>query len=377
MQKFKLFLGILATCFCLSVFPQNALAAEISDTTINENTTIEPKSLVTGEEDITTIESYDLVVPVSTKTLVVPINMNYKGLLNIKLTGKSVPSSTTITLYSDEACTSKVGYSSYLSSSSMEDNLEADVPAKGTYYLKLELSSYAEGDATVTITPYSISSEAKTLNNKAWIGSYPMSYDDQISHKITINKPGYIKVEGASLTEYSPSISVTLLNSKKAILSDSVYLTSTGGYATYFAVNKGTYYINAKASDVYQLRYSFVAVTDKASSSKSKATTIGKGKTIKGLVQATDSTKKTDWYKVKLTKKQKLGLNIYAKSNDSIKFEIIPASKNVILWGSIITLYDYEGGEYSTKESMPVGTYYIKVTKTVKTSSGYYTIKFK
>lgn len=377
MHKFKLFLGILAACFCINVLPQNVTAAEVPASTPKENTAIQPVSLVTGEEDTTTFQSYDLVVPVSTKTLVVPINMDYKGLLSIKLTGKVIPSGLDVALYSDEACTSIIGYARYLSSSSMESDLEAKVPAKGTYYLKLSLSSYAEADASLTITPYSFSSENKTLKNKEWIGSYPMSYDSQISHKITINKPGYIMVEGASLGEYSSSISVTLLNSKKAKLSELEYLSKTQGYATYFAVNKGTYYINAKSSDVYKLRYSFVAVAEKPGSTKAKAVTIGKGKTVKGLVQATDSTTKADWYKVKLTSKRKLAFDIYAKSNESIKFEIIPASKNVILWGSTITLYDFEGGEYSTKETMPVGTYYIKVTKRAKTSSGYYTIKFR
>lgn len=377
MQKVKLLFGILVACFCISVLPQNVFATDISDTTTTDNLEIVPKLLETGEEDLTTFESYDLVVPLSTKTLIVPINMEYQGSLNIKLIGKINPSNLEVALYSDEACTSAIGYSKYLNLNTLENDLVTKIPAKGTYYLKLTLSSNANSNAAITITPYSMSGENKALTNKVWNCSYPMSYDSQISHKITISKPGYIKVEAVSLAEYESSTTVTLLNSKNAKLSDSVYLSNTGDYATYFGVKKGTYYINGKSSDIYKLRYSFVAITDRGSPTKSKATTILKGKTIKGLVQATDSIKKIDWYKVKLTKKQKLGLNIDSKSSDSLRFEIIPASKNVILWGSIITLYDNDGGSYSTKESMPAGTYYIKVTKTAKTSSGYYTIKFK
>lgn len=377
MQKVKLLFGILVACFCIIVLPQNVCATDISDTATTDNLAIVPKSLETGEEDLTTLESYDLVVPLSTKTLVVPINMEYQGCLNINLIGKIIPDDLKVDLYTDEACTSVIGYSSYLNLHKFQDNLVTKIPSKGIYYLKFTLDSNAGGDAAITITPYSMSSENKTLKNKTWICSYPMSYDDQISHKITISKPGYIKVEAVSLAEVASSTTVTLLNSKNTNLSDSVYLSKTGDNTTYFGVKKGTYYINGKSSDIYKLRYSFVAVTDKGSSTKSKATTILKGKAIKGLVQSTDSIKKADWYKVKLTKKQKLRLNIYAKSNDSLRFEIIPASKNVILWGSIITLYDYDGGVYSTKESMPAGTYYIKVTKKAKTSSGYYTIKFK
>jgi hypothetical protein len=104
---------------------------------------------------------------------------------------------------------------------------------------------------------------------------------------------------------------------------------------------------------------------------------IGKGKTAKGLVLSEDSVSIADWYKVKLTSKRKLSFEIHGKSCDSILFEIIPASKNVILFGSTIRIYDAGGGVYTTEDSMPAGTYYIKVTKTSKTSSGYYTIKFK
>lgn len=373
MKKSKLFFSFFAMILCLGLFSLKVSAFEATGT-VSEP--IQPVSIVTGDEDPTTFPSYDLKVPVATKSLVVPINMDYKGQLKINLLGREVSKSIDVNLYSDEACTSKIGYSGYLYSSSLEDDMKLDIPKKATYYLKFELSSYAESDATVSITPYSLSSEDKTLKNNNWVLSHPVTYNSQISNKITVEASGYIAVEGVSISDYG-SVSVTLCNSKKANLSEQIYLSSTKDYTTYFAVKKGTYYIKSQSADDYKLRYKFTAVKDTSNTSKSKAISIGKGKTAKGLVLSEDSTSKADWYKVKLTSKRKLSFEIKAKSCDLICFEIIPASKNVILIGSTVRIYDAGGGVYSTQDSMPAGTYYIKVTKTRKTCSGNYSIKFK
>jgi hypothetical protein len=361
----------MAICLCLGILLINVKATEASNSG-STPTTIQPVSLEIGDEDTSSFPSYDIVIPVSTKSVVVPIEMQYKGQLKINLLGKVVTKSTDITLYSDEACTSKVGYSGYLYSSTLEDDMDIDIPQKGTYYLKFE-SKYEESDSTVAITPYSFSSEDKTLKNKEWIGSHPFTYDSEISHKITVNSPGYIAVEGAAFSDYG-SISVTLCNSSKK-LSAQESLSSYNSYTTFFAVKKGTYYIKAKSSDDYKLRYTFTAVKENSGQSKTKATTIGKGKTVKGLIQSQDSVNKVDWFKIKLTKNQKLNFSASAKSCDSIKFEIVPASSRVILFGSSFRLYDSNGDKYSTKDSLPAGTYYIKVTKTDSNASGYYSIK--
>ncbi len=373
MKKSKLFFSFFAMILCLGLFSLKVSAFEATGT-VSEP--IQPVSIVTGDEDPTTFPSYDLKVPVATKSLVVPINMDYKGQLKINLLGREVSKGMNIYLYSDEACTSQIGNSKYLSSYSLEDDMKLDIPKKATYYLKFELLSYAEADATVSITPYSLNSEDRTLKNNTWVFSHPFSYGSQISNKITVNTSGYIAVEGIDTSDYS-SFGVTLCNSKKAKLSEETYINSSKDYTTYFAVKKGTYYIKTKSSNDYKLRYKFTAVKDTGNPSKSKATSIGKGKTAKGLVLSEDSVSKADWYKVKLTSKRKLSFEIYGKSCDLICFEIIPASKNVILIGSTVRIYDAGGGVYSTQDSMPAGTYYIKVTKTRKTCSGNYSIKFK
>lgn len=373
MKKFKLLFSTLAICLFLALLSVNINVAQATEVGGTQDE-LTPGAIITGDEDPASFPSYDITVPLATKNIVVPIKMDYKGQLTVLLEGKSVPAGIDVTLYSDSACTSKVGYSRYLTSSSMSDTLKVSVPQKGTYYLEFNMSSYSKADGMVTITPYSLSSEQKTLKNKQWAGSHYYSYDTSIDHKITVTKPGYIKVEGASSSGYS--VYVTLCNSKKAAFSDQIYLSSSKDYSTYFAVKKGTYYIKAKSSDDYKLRYSFTEVKDSAASTKAKAVTIAKGKTKSGLILSEDSVNKVDWYKISISKKQKLSFDVSAKSCDSIKFEVVPASSRVILFGSTFYLYDVYAGTYGTKDSMPAGTYYIKVTKTDKTSSGTYSIKF-
>lgn len=386
MRKIKVIFSVLAMSLCLVLQPVNTKAAETTtevtppatteETETEPASVIQPYSLITGEEDITTFPSYDIVVPLSTKSIVVPIQMDYKGRLRINYVGKIVSKGVNINLFSDEACTTKIGFTSYISSTSLNADTKYDIPKKATCYLKFELPTYADADATITITPYSFSSVGKPLKEKVWTSSHPYTGENQTYHKLVISKPGYIKIEGAFLGG-SGSIYATLCNSKKVALSQKEYLYSSNNYTTYYAVKKGTYYINITSYDDYKLRYTFAAVKDTSAQSQKKATVIGKGKTVKGLILSEDSLKKVDWYKVKLTKSQKLVLDVNAKSCDSIRFEIVPASSKVILFGSSFSLYEVNGDTYGTKGALPAGTYYIKVTKTDVKSSGYYSIKLK
>lgn len=386
MRKIKVLISVLAMSLCFVLQPVNTKAAETTTevtppVTTEETETvpasvIQPYSLITGEEDITSFPSYDIVVPLSTKSIVVPIQMDYKGQLRINFVGKIVTKGVEINLYSDEACTTKIGYSTYIYSNSLTNDKNYDIPKKATCYLKFELPNYADADATISFTPYSFSSETKLMKEKVWISSHPYTGENQTYHKIVISKPGYIKVEGAFLGD-SGSMYATLCNSKKVALSQQKYLYSSNNYTTYYAVKKGTYYINITGYNDYKLRYTFSAVKDTSAQSQKKATVIGKGKTVKGLILSEDSLKKVDWYKVKLTKSQKLVLNVDAKSCATLKFEIVPASSKVFLIGSSFSIYEVNGDTYGTKGNLPAGTYYIKVTKTDAKASGYYSIKFK
>ena len=95
----------------------------------------------------------------------------------------------------------------------------------------------------------------------------------------------------STASTYSPSYSVKLMNSKKKSISgdyQSVY--ASKNYTTYFGVGKGTYYIAVKTSDpIYGIRTTYNKVTEKSGSTKSKAKSIYKKGTKKGIITASQS----------------------------------------------------------------------------------------
>lgn len=224
-----------------------------------------------------------------------------------------------------------------------------------------------------------------SLANNTWYsqteGPADMSYSDSTYFKIQVKKTGYLKIQGNGY--YSDgsvsSMYFKFLNSKKKVLNDSEGCSSYNGYTSHFAVKKGTYYVAVRGTGAYRLRYSFSAVSEKSGSKQKKAVKIKKGKTIKGLVLYGESNTKCDWYKIVLTKKQKLTFTFGARATGYIRFQIVPASKKVRLYNASGYLRD-ETNTYQTKDKLPKGTYYVKILKGAsagKTDSGLYTIKWK
>lgn len=362
----------------------NIVGSEVTSTTVPtdiNSIVLEPKQINTYDESLTNVPEYNMKIGAGYKEVVVPIEIPCKGVFKMDVSATGLSQSVTVGLYSDADCKNQVGYSGYLYNVGLTDTLEAKVVTKGTYYIKAYYSyDSGESDVSLLVKPYIYSGEDKTLVNKKWIGTSPIDYNEIIYHKIVVDKTGYIKVEGMTEGFANALDNVILCDSKKSVMSESQYLSSNSNEnTTYFAVKKGTYYISVKNGDAYKLKYTFTAVTDKGGATQAKATNIKKGSTIKGLIQATDKTTKYDWYKITLTKKQKINLDIIARANERLAFKVIPANKNTIIFGD--TFYSNRNNEevvnFTSKDSFNKGTYYIRVSKTSKNASGYYAIKFK
>ena len=172
--------------------------------------------------------------------------------------------------------------------------------------------------------------------------------------------------------------------------SASVVAKTTGFSATlsfasdrYIAVKKGqTYTFTVTTSTpVYGIKVKFTSVTEsKYSSKKSKAPSIKKNKTQKGLMIT--GAQKTHWYKVKNPKKQKvtlalstLRLGSTGTSSGGIKVTFYSGKQKV---SSSYYYYNSSGTMkvFNSGKKLKKGTYYIKVTPIGK-GTGYYTIKWK
>ena len=118
-------------------------------------------------------------------------------------------------------------------------------------------------------------------------------------------------------------------------------------------------------------------------STRTKAKSIYKGNTKKGLITATQSSTSADWYKIKINSSQKVNLEVITKTggyNGGIRISVFRSGKTKAFGSSDFywddpasTLQLYTSG-YGGRLSK--GTYYIKVQK-YGCGSGYYQIKWK
>lgn len=225
---------------------------------------------------------------------------------------------------------------------------------------------------------------AKTvsLNNNKWYTDKNTNYNQNtVYHKIKIPRNGLITISGYGYSNYSTykySIGVQLCNSKKKPLQKfNSYLSQTYKYKTYYAVKKGTYYIKTQSSK-YKLKYSFKSMSDNSGNRQSKARNVNKNKVAKGLLIAGENGNKVDWYKIVLTKPQKIKLTFGALASDWIQFKITSADPNITIFGST-TSRKYDTQTQITQSAFPAGTYYIQVSRLSNSTdcSGYYTLKWK
>lgn len=254
-----------------------------------------------------------------------------------------------------------------------------------------EKSIKGSGTQTITIT------DEELLNEYVTTGTL-----DYVYIKFKPSKTGYVtfKMSNASTQASYTNGYVTLCNSKKGLISTQDFFTDQQSGSVYnnvtYGVKKGTTYylrldIDVRDSLGTTVKAEFKSQSKSSANKKSKAKNLGKSKTAKGIMIANEN--KADWYKIKLSKSQQLKLTFNVKTNgvgkyDGVKFSLYKSN------GKLFTsdAYDYISRYYSGKGSVtyymtkrgsskkygiPKGTYYIKAERANKTSSGYYTLKWK
>lgn len=213
---------------------------------------------------------------------------------------------------------------------------------------------------------------------------------------------GYVTFKASNISAiYNDTYGgMSLCNASKQVISeaDEKYFTemSDAKYTTitYGVKAKTTYYLRVKAMGGTQVTATFkkLKVNKKALNNRKKAKTISKGKSVKGVILAGD--KKADWYKIKLTKSQKLKLSMTAKTSGGSAYSGIKVTfcksngKNFLSgYDSVIFASRSHSSDSATFIKRDVytrkvygidaGTYYVKVEPYVTSSSGYYTLKWK
>lgn len=243
--------------------------------------------------------------------------------------------------------------------------LPQEVSAKEASFTKNSSVTIAENES------YAVSGSYTWIKYKASADGYlTVSASDVVSG--TENAKGYIALYDSTKTK---------LLSTKTIFYNTTYSKNPYWCKFTFGLVKGqTYYLRIKAENAVKLSRSFKKVSDKSGALQSSALTIKKDKSKTGLIPAGISN--TDWYRIKLTKKQKIRLYYNAQTSGSFRISIYSGTKcigsRIVYYTSEqkkLTLCQYQKSTDKTS-GMEKGVYYVKIERADAASSGYYKIKW-
>lgn len=246
--------------------------------------------------------------------------------------------------------------------------------SKGTYYVKLD-RNYADNESFTL--KYTLSSDS-TMKNKKTTVIYPGHSKSVTYLKFKPTVSGYVTVNMLK-GYYDTSADITLCTSKKKALSEAIWVyagSSTSNKAVFGVKKNTTYYLKiTNVSGRAGVKFTQTKVSEKSGSSRKKAKTLKKNSTAKGTIVAGSST--TDWYKIKVTKSQKVKITTKGNMSGNLKMQLYKSNGKKYGW-DVTALYGIgDSNTYTTSSKLPKGTYYIKIYRGNSKSNGYYTLKWK
>lgn len=316
--------------------------------------------------------------------VIVPVNVENAGVVQIAAQVTTGGAATIeMGFFSDQNCMVSAGGATTIAVGSTQAvDKYYPVDKAGVYYVRFKWSyRVPDNAATINILGQAYYGEEATLNS-IFKPIYVGNATKKLYHKIVVKKKGVVMICGNEYREVSGGVqasglNVQLCNAKKKPLHNA-YLNTMNNYAEKYALKKGTYYVAVASSQRYQLKTQTVAWKDKGGKNKKKAKVIKKGKSADGMITLTDSTKKTDWYKIRLAKRSKMKLKIITACtgvSSNLKVQIIPANSRYKLINNSFLLRD-GGKRLSSRGKLAAGTYYIKISKLTKAASGGFRVKF-
>lgn len=369
----------IAACFLaltLSVAPITTSVKAGDEITLAAGNSIAAGNAESFQPDAASFPESTVVFPAGSTEVVQQITVDHAGYLYIPWFISGIEGTVQANLYSDAACTAKLGNGAYINAYALSGVISTALPLAGTYYLKFTSSQALTSELQVRLNPYSFNGENRALTENVDTYTYTRDYSKVVYYEITAEEAGRLTIHAVS-NNSTGGLNLTLYDAKKKEASGSVYtsINNTGSESN-FAVKKGTYYIGIKSGDIYRLRYSLTPVKEKSGASTKKAVEIKKGKKVEGLFLHSDKEGAYDYYKVTLPKTQYLSLTVDTAATEYIKIKIIPADSKFTIWGDTLSYYQTQKETFKSKDKFPKGVYYLQVSKTGGLNSGYYNIKF-
>lgn len=336
------------------------------------------KMVVTGDE---TLSESDLAVINYTQEDKIgnicgysqPFNVSARGILELGVGILSAEKSVYYGVFKDAEMTQPVADATdFVLATEGKRSKCFRIPSAGTYYIGVYSSCYGDVvvNQLVAVGAMFYNGGDRGISNGQTV---VVGQKDAQTHYFSFKavKTGYLKITGDT---NSTTYKAALCNSSKKALSGDTYFSKNPTYG----VTKGkTYYIRIKSNynslPGYKFKVDNVGISEKSGKTQSKAVNIKKGKTVKGTIQAGSS--QADWYKFKLTGKKKVTINVTTGSNDALKIIVYKGKKKV--GNGSTTAYNNATGKLYSTTKWSKGTYYVKVQRANKNSSGYYTLKWK
>ncbi len=237
---------------------------------------------------------------------------------------------------------------------------------------------------SVTLYRYEVTPPGKvSLKAGEWAKGYKEGNGEYL-YKIKAPSDGVIEIEpGADVNHSSggASVETMLLNSKCKAVSDESY--SNEDDRAKYCVRKGTWYIKVTDSGLFQFRYRFTKMKTSKNVKQSKAVSVKRGKTVKGILAAGEGEKNGRWYKMVVSKTKKVTISMKTSIGDIDLYKIYIYKKGSSEPVATVVAPIRFGGpaKYSMSKKclLDKGTYYMKVFKRndYKKSSVQYSIKWK
>lgn len=256
----------------------------------------------------------------------------------------------------------------------------------GEYYLEILLSrnngKSIERDINLCFMPALIMSGDRNMEEDTWVYG-AINNNNSSYYKIETNEEGYFRLNMDVSESFSNNkLNVKLYDCKKKAITESFKIDKENNDLI-FAVDPGDYFLEITLPSAeskkdfvdFRIRYLFTQIEDKSGAKFKDALPIElNGEEILGL--QTLQNKKEKWYKVSIknTKDLHLAVNKEMLEGDFI-VELYDEKRNKIEINSeTLIIRNNRSTIYRVPSKLKKGTYYIKVFKVDKNTSGSYSI---
>ncbi len=331
----------------------------------------EAHALTTGEkEDEAKRINYELSLPSDIPQVVMPIKVDQAGVLQVFFAEES--NNVDVSFYSDASCVTPIEYS--------QSDAFGYIPKAGTYFVKFTNSYGDYGAEDVVDIKASFSCQlypqANELPNSKWCSVGIKSELEPVYLKFVVNNTAEVALDFKAQNTYAK---VTLLDANKKSITSEMSFNSLEGKKV-FVLKKGTYYYKITTNAWWiKLKNSNKSVTDQSGVSKAKATALTIGKEKSGFFLLEDKTNQSDWFKFTLNKATPIDFIISGSASAGyIRYELTSTSIDGTLKGYLDGVGTYDKKEliyYKNNKiynSLPAGTYYVRVYKDSPTTCGNY-----